>query len=175
MAVIDLKSPISFSHTNINNLKGVANELRTDDLFANNRLPAATRIWQMCSAISRQLQNTKVFMFRSISLYVICSTYLSRKLARYCSMSYGNATKILSHRHSRFYPAFLTSQALHRYKARGLKQYRDTARASQRSRCVKTGWPLWRTKTRNLLIIFEYTLLKLMFRNFFITQTYVQS
>jgi hypothetical protein len=35
------------------------------------------------------------------------------------------------------YPAFLTSQALRRYKARGLKQYRDTARLSQRSRCQR--------------------------------------
>jgi hypothetical protein len=44
--------------------------------------------------------------------------------------------------------AFLTSQALRRYKARGLKQYRDTAMASQRSRCVKTVWPFRANKNK---------------------------
>ena len=97
MTVIDLKSPVSFSHTNINNLKGVAIEFRTDDLFTDSRFSTPTRILQMCSTISRQLQSPEVFMFRSISLHGVCTIDVSIKPARNRNMPSRNADKTLSY------------------------------------------------------------------------------
>lgn len=54
-------------------------------------------ISQMCKALQRQLQSKNVFLPRSISLYGVCSTYVSRKFARYRSMPSFYENQIVSH------------------------------------------------------------------------------
>jgi len=52
MSVIDLKSPVSFSHAFINNPKAVANVYRALDLFTGNRFLTSIQVLQMCLALS---------------------------------------------------------------------------------------------------------------------------
>lgn len=80
----DLKHVVYYGH-NLKKVipKGVTNVYWKNNFFSTYELLANVRISKMCQPLSRQLQSKIFFMFRSISLYGFCSTYFSRKLARY--------------------------------------------------------------------------------------------
>jgi len=100
MTVIDLKSLLDSGYFNLKSFKGIADEYRTDSLFANNGFSSATGLQKMRQTISRKLQGSKVLMHGSVSIYGICSANLSRKSPRYRSMSARDANQTLSHGNS---------------------------------------------------------------------------
>jgi hypothetical protein len=102
MIVIDFKLPVLFGqNTFIKILKGLANARWTDCFLATDRLSAKTPVRQMCSSISRQLQDTNLFMFRSISLHGVRTDNLSSKSSRHRNLSACDAAKALPLRHPR--------------------------------------------------------------------------
>ena len=82
MLVIDLKSILYYDHS-YTNTKGVVNEYWQNYIFPNNGVLAYARIPKMCQTLSRQLQNAKLFLLRSISVHGIRSVNFSRKPSRH--------------------------------------------------------------------------------------------
>ena len=56
MTVIDLKSLLDSGYFNLKSIKGIADEYRTDSIFASNRFSPAMGFQKVCGAISRKLQ-----------------------------------------------------------------------------------------------------------------------
>lgn len=103
MTLIDLKPVLYYGHSN-NLQEGVANEFWKNNLCTDNGFSSSVRISQMCQTLSWQLQSTKFFLSRSISMFGICSTYLktqnsclSREFTRYRIVSSANAQQDLSY------------------------------------------------------------------------------
>jgi len=102
MVVIDLKSPVDFGHrTFTDSLKGPANVHRTDCFLTTDRLSAKTQIRQMRSTIPWQPSNKNLFLFRSISLYGICSDNVSTEPSRHRDLPESIEAKALPLRHTR--------------------------------------------------------------------------
>ena len=102
MTVFDFNSFVDFGQNiSMATSKGLANVHWTNSFLTTNRLPAKTRIRQMCSTIPRQLQDKNFFLLRSIPLYGFCSDNLSSEPSRHRNLSSGNAAKTLSLRNSR--------------------------------------------------------------------------
>ena len=96
-AFIDLKFVSYCGHSSVKEQKGVANEYRKNHFLTSDGFFANIRISQMCATLSRKLQNKKFLMFRPVSMYGICSTYLSGKPSRYRSMPSRNTKQTLSY------------------------------------------------------------------------------
>ena len=94
----DLKSILYYDHSS-NLKKGVVNVFRKNYIFTNNGVSPSIRISKVRQSLSRQLQSKKFFMPRSVSLYGICSTYLSRKPTRHRVLSSFNEKQNISYGH----------------------------------------------------------------------------
>jgi hypothetical protein len=100
MTVIDFNSPINFGQITFpTTLKGLANAHRANNFLTTDRLPAKTRIRQMCSSISWQLSDKNFFLLRSIPLYGFCSNNISTEPSGHRNLSASNAFQTLSLRH----------------------------------------------------------------------------
>src|SRR3989338_10850363 len=89
MSVIDLKSPVRFSHSN--SKKGMAYEYRQNHFRPSHGAFAASGVPQMCPALPRRLQSKNIFMPRSISGDGLRPVELPGKPARHRSLPPGHA------------------------------------------------------------------------------------
>src|SRR3989338_547550 len=95
MSVIDLKSPVRFSHSS--SKKGMTYEYRQNHFRPSDGASAASCVSQMCPTLRRRLQSKNIFMSRSVSGDGLCPVELPRKLARYRSLPPGHAQQTLSY------------------------------------------------------------------------------
>src|SRR3989338_7402906 len=95
MSVIDLKSPVRFSHSN--SKKGMAYEYRQNHFCSRDGASRTSGVSEMRPPLPRQLQSKNLFMPRSISGDGLRSVELPGKSSRYRSLSSGHAHETLSH------------------------------------------------------------------------------
>src|SRR3989338_4278783 len=95
MSVIDLKSPVRFSHSS--SKKGMAYEYLQNYFHPSHGASAASGVSQMRPALPRRLQNKNIFMPRSISGDGLRAVELPGKPARYRSLPSGHEQQTLSH------------------------------------------------------------------------------
>ena len=96
-----MKSERLISHTSASTLKEVAYEFWNYYFLSTNGFSINIRIQQMRQALRWKLQGQKFFVLGSVTLHGLCSTHLSRKLARYRSMSAFLPKQTLSHGNTR--------------------------------------------------------------------------
>ena len=102
MSVIDFNSLINFGQIIfMETLKGPANAHREDRFLTTDRLPAETRIRQMCSSVSRQLSDTNFLLSRPIPLYGLCSDNISAEPSGHRNLSASHAIQTIPLRHPR--------------------------------------------------------------------------
>ena len=95
--VIDLKWLLSYGDYLLSPIRrSIANEQRTNSVFANTRFHSKASIQNLCQSIQRQLRSQIILVFRSISDDGFCPTGLSRKLKRYRNLPKSFAHKTLS-------------------------------------------------------------------------------
>ena len=84
MSCIDLNPSVAFYHRILESeVTEVENEYWSDGIFPIGRFAAQESFSSMCSKIPRQLQSKNFVLHRSVSLYGICPTYLSREPSRH--------------------------------------------------------------------------------------------
>lgn len=98
MAVIDLKIHLSYPPGSLQ--EEIADVHRQTHFFSDNGLSSYPYLPTLCSKIPRQPQDQIVHLSRSIPLYGICPTNLSRKSQGYRSVSSRTTEQTLSHGHS---------------------------------------------------------------------------
>ena len=81
--------------------KGMVNEYWSDDFCSGHGVSSSIRIFQMCRAISRQLQSKRLYLSGSISLPGLCPINISGEPAGYRSLPAGSARQTLPYGHSR--------------------------------------------------------------------------
>ena len=102
MTVIDFNSLVDFGQIIfMPTSKGLANVHRTNSFLTTDRLPAKTRIRQMCSPASRQLSNTNFLLSQPISLYGFCSDNISTEPSGHRNLSASDAVQTLPLWHPR--------------------------------------------------------------------------
>ncbi len=95
----DLNAGVYFSHVFERLQEGVTNVFRKNGFCSSHGIPADVRIPKMCSALSRQLQNQRVFLPGSVFLHGLCSNNLPPKFARYCNLPESDEQQTLSYGH----------------------------------------------------------------------------
>lgn len=142
MPVTDLKSQIAVSYTP-NKTRGYSNHVYRQTHFLSNYRPSShASVPTMRGSISRQLQNQKLLMFRSVSLYVFRSTHISRKPQRYRNLPQSTKKQTLSYgypfQNSTKYPGQCKQDArlAHIRRLRSASDYRSSRTIQQRTiRC----------------------------------------
>ena len=80
-------------------MEGWADVHREDRFFTGHGLGSGSQVSHLCQAIPRRFQSEAFHMPRSFSRDGICSTFTSRKFARYRSLSACNEIKVVPHGH----------------------------------------------------------------------------
>ena len=97
--VIDLKSGIYYSRSE-SKKRGAANECKKNSFLTNNGLFSISSISKVYKTISGKLQDAKVFLLRSISVYGICSIDISGKSEGHRSLFAFKKREVISFRYS---------------------------------------------------------------------------
>ena len=98
--VIDLSRLLSYSGILIPPVRrATVHEQRTNSVFTDSRFHSKAPIQGVCQSIQRKLSRQIVLLFRSISDNGFCPTDVSRKPARYRSLSPLSEQQALSHGH----------------------------------------------------------------------------
>src|SRR3989339_1255593 len=91
----------SFSPELVPDVTGVSYAHRIHRVFSTHGPSPSARVSQVRESLPWQLQGTVIHLYGPIPVYGLCTTHLSRKLARYRSVSAGRGVQALPHGYTR--------------------------------------------------------------------------